>query len=146
MSNEMEATLGKVIRFTGSRSASVYPPSPSFGRGADSGLPPIVSFDRRELQTILNVYGRGVAEGEWRDYALDFMGKNVNMSAAFVNFEVNRYFGWPGQAPSYKIGQRIWEQLAADATAKGISQKEFHRKALNLGGLGLDTLKFALSR
>lgn len=72
LSNEMEATLGKVIRFTGSRSASVYPPSPSFGRRADSGLPPIVSFDRRELQTILNVYGRGVAEGEWRDYAIDF--------------------------------------------------------------------------
>lgn len=85
--------------------------------------------------------------GKWDfDYALAFMSENVNMAPAFVNFEVNRYFGWPGQAPSYKIGQRIWEQLAADATAKGVSQKEFHRKALNLGGLGLDTLKFALSR
>mgnify|MGYP001765153054 CR=1 FL=1 len=31
-----------------------------------------VSFDRRELQAILNVYGRRVAEGEWRDYAIDF--------------------------------------------------------------------------
>jgi len=35
--------------------------------------PPAVAFDRRELQTILNVYGRQVAEGEWRDYALDFL-------------------------------------------------------------------------
>ena len=34
--------------------------------------PKIVSFDRRELQTILNLYGRRVAEGEWRDYAIDF--------------------------------------------------------------------------
>ena len=28
-----------------------------------------------------------------------------------MQFEVNRYLGWPGQAPSYKVGQRIWEQL-----------------------------------
>ncbi len=31
-----------------------------------------VSFDRRELQLILNLYGRRVAEGEWRDYAIGF--------------------------------------------------------------------------
>ena len=30
-----------------------------------------VSFDREELRTILNVYGRKVAAGEWRDYAID---------------------------------------------------------------------------
>ena len=34
---------------------------------------PAVSFDRRELTTILNLYGRKVAEGEWRDYAMDFL-------------------------------------------------------------------------
>jgi hypothetical protein len=32
-----------------------------------------VSFDRKELNAILNLYGRKVAEGEWRDYAIDFM-------------------------------------------------------------------------
>ncbi|MDX7951408.1 DUF2794 domain-containing protein [Lichenihabitans sp. Uapishka_5] len=31
-----------------------------------------VTFDRHELRDILNVYGRGVASGEWKDYALDF--------------------------------------------------------------------------
>jgi len=31
-----------------------------------------VRFDRRELSEILNVYGRHVATGEWRDYAIDF--------------------------------------------------------------------------
>ena len=36
-------------------------------------VPLTVTFDRKELQTILNVYGRQVAEGEWRDYALDFL-------------------------------------------------------------------------
>jgi hypothetical protein len=37
-----------------------------------------VSFDRRELQSILQLYGRMVAAGEWRDYAIDFLkGKAV---------------------------------------------------------------------
>jgi Protein of unknown function (DUF2794) len=31
-----------------------------------------VSFSQSELRTILNLYSRKVAEGEWRDYALDF--------------------------------------------------------------------------
>ncbi|MBN9362173.1 MULTISPECIES: DUF2794 domain-containing protein [unclassified Devosia] len=34
---------------------------------------PAVTFDRKELQTILNLYGRKVVSGEWRDYALDFL-------------------------------------------------------------------------
>ena len=33
---------------------------------------PQIAFDRSELRTIFNLYGRRVAEGEWRDYALDF--------------------------------------------------------------------------
>lgn len=33
---------------------------------------PVVAFDRRELQVIMGLYGRKVAEGEWRDYAMDF--------------------------------------------------------------------------
>jgi hypothetical protein len=40
-----------------------------------SGSKPValnVSFDRHELRAILNLYGRKVAEGEWRDYAIDF--------------------------------------------------------------------------
>ncbi len=32
----------------------------------------IVRFDRRELDQILDLYGRRVASGEWRDYAIDF--------------------------------------------------------------------------
>ncbi len=88
--------------------------------------------------------GQGV--WDW-DYALDFMSKNVNMNAQFVRFEVNRYFGWPGQAPSYKVGQRIWEQIRdAYKVAEGadFDIREFHRKALDIGGVGLDTLKAAL--
>lgn len=41
-----------------------------------------VSFDRRELNTILGVYGNKVASGEWRDYALDF-GQNTAVFSIF---------------------------------------------------------------
>jgi uncharacterized protein (DUF885 family) len=86
--------------------------------------------------------------GIWTaDYALDFMSKNVNMSPEFVQFEVNRYLGWPGQAPSYKVGQRIWEQVRDDyqaARGDDFSIKEFHKRALDMGGVGLDTLRGAL--
>ena len=34
--------------------------------------PSLTSFDRRELNDILALYGRKVAAGEWRDYAIDF--------------------------------------------------------------------------
>ena len=86
--------------------------------------------------------------GKWDfDYAVAFMAENVNMSKEFINFEVHRYFGWPGQAPSYKIGQRIWEQIRDEAKAKAGENwniKDFHRDALNLGALGLDTLRKAI--
>ncbi|NJI59252.1 MULTISPECIES: DUF885 domain-containing protein [Microbacterium] len=86
--------------------------------------------------------------GVWdADYALDFMRHNVNMSDQFVQFEVNRYLGWPGQAPSYKVGQRIWEQVRDGVRASegdAFSFKDFHKRALDIGGVGLDTLRTAL--
>src|SRR5688572_14419292 len=51
---------------------------PSQNRGGESGTQPVapgsrVTFDRRELDRIFNLYGRKVAAGEWRDYAIDFL-------------------------------------------------------------------------
>jgi hypothetical protein len=50
-------------------------PSQSFGGGTAPSAAPVaqVTFDRRELDRILNLYGRMVAAGEWRDYAIDFL-------------------------------------------------------------------------
>ncbi len=88
--------------------------------------------------------------GTWdADYALEFMRRNVNMSDQFVQFEVNRYLGWPGQAPSYKVGQRIWEQIRDDVAERegaDFDIKRFHMRALRLGGVGLDTLRMALAQ
>ena len=49
------------------------------------GLPPpreksYVAFDRHELSEILKVYGRMVAAGEWRDYALDTLADRAVFS------------------------------------------------------------------
>ncbi|MBV9556789.1 MAG: DUF2794 domain-containing protein [Pseudolabrys sp.] len=52
-------------------------PSQSFGSAAPIRLPAappsIVKFDHKELRRILDLYGRMVAAGEWRDYAIDFL-------------------------------------------------------------------------
>ena len=41
------------------------------GNGLKS--PSQVSFDRRELSVILNIYGQMVSKGDWKDYAIDFL-------------------------------------------------------------------------
>ena len=86
--------------------------------------------------------------GNWTgDDAFPFLAQHVNMNEPFIRFEANRYLGWPGQAPSYKVGQRIWEQIRDDCERRdgaSFDIKEFHRKALSVGSLGLDTLRTAL--
>ncbi len=46
-------------------------PESSAAYPASRTQPAQIAFDRRELNQILNVYGRKVADGEWRDYAID---------------------------------------------------------------------------
>ena len=48
--------------------------TPSRSGSAGPAAEPLpVTFDQRELREILNLYGRMVAQGEWRDYAIDFL-------------------------------------------------------------------------
>ncbi|MGJ9413327.1 DUF885 domain-containing protein [Aeromicrobium sp. CF4.19] len=85
-------------------------------------------------------------DGPWTgERAFEFMGRHVSMNAPFVRFEVLRYLGWAGQAPSYKVGQRIWEQLRDAWVARhGTDLREFHRRALAHGSIGLETLRDTL--
>lgn len=50
-----------------------------------------VTFERRELDRILNLYGRMVADGEWRDYAIDFMKDRAVFSVFRRSSEVPIY-------------------------------------------------------
>jgi uncharacterized protein DUF2794 len=69
-------------------------PSQPLG-GERSGLVPTaaarVTFDRRELNRIFGLYGRKVAEGEWRDYAIDFLKDRAVFSVFRRSSEVPIY-------------------------------------------------------
>jgi hypothetical protein len=59
------------VRPFASRAPAVRPSAPQEA---------VVSFDRLELREILDLYGRKVASGEWRDYALDFTAQKAVFS------------------------------------------------------------------
>lgn len=58
---------------------------------ATSAAPSIVVFNRRELSAILDVYGRQVAAGEWRDYAIDHGRETATFSIFRRSSEVPLY-------------------------------------------------------
>jgi uncharacterized protein (DUF885 family) len=89
-----------------------------------------------------------VGGGPWTyESAWQFLLAHASMAQEFLRFELDRYLGWPGQAPSYKIGERLWLQLRDDAQAKAgdnFDLKTFHRRALDIGSVGLDVLRGAV--
>ena len=89
-----------------------------------------------------------VGGGEWdHDKAWAYLTRYGFMDEKVLRFELNRYLGWPGQAPSYKIGERLWLQLrdeVKEREADAFDLKAFHRRALDIGSVGLDTLRVAV--
>lgn len=83
------------------------------------------------------------------DAGFEFMMQNSSTDEPTLRFELDRYLGWPGQAPSYKVGERIWLEAREDARRRqgaAFDLSKFHADALNLGPLGLDPLRAALAR
>jgi len=83
------------------------------------------------------------------DLALPFVIERSRFPEQFMRSEVDRYLGLPGQAISYKVGERVWlECRAAAKTRKGpaFDLKAFHSFALDLGGMGLGVLEEELAR
>ena len=89
-----------------------------------------------------------VGGGDWTyDKAWEFLTAHANMDEKILRFELDRYLGWPGQAPSYKIGERLWGRLrdeVRDREGDAFDLKAFHRRALDVGGVGLDVLRGAV--
>lgn len=71
-----------VANFRNARASRPIPLPPPLGANwfSSSPAPSIVSFDRHELREILNLYGRKVADGDWRDYAIDFTAQKAVFS------------------------------------------------------------------
>lgn len=83
------------------------------------------------------------------ELGLEFMLTRTIMDAALVRDEVDRYLGWPGQAPSYKLGERLWLAAREEARQRhgnAFDLKRFHSEALEMGAMGLDTLRDQLAR
>jgi uncharacterized protein (DUF885 family) len=95
--------------------------------------------------------GAGWREGErWNaEIAWEFLRAHSSLDEARLRFALHRYLGWPGQAPSYKLGEQIWLQARAEAKERAgaaFSLKDFHSSALSLGSMGLDPFREALAR
>ncbi|HEX2902186.1 MAG TPA: DUF885 domain-containing protein [Jatrophihabitans sp.] len=91
-----------------------------------------------------------VGGGDWTyDKAWTLLTRHAFMEPEFLRFELERYLGWPGQAPSYKLGEKLWLELRDQARTQAgpsFDLKAFHRDALNLGSVGLDVLRRAVLR
>lgn len=93
---------------------------------------------------------RGDARGAtWnRELAREFLAARALQPDSFAASEVDRYLGVPGQAISYKVGERVWLAAREDArTAEGpaFDLKAWHMRALALGSVGLDVLRTELA-
>lgn len=90
--------------------------------------------------------GTAFHEGEhWTpQLGLEFLLTRTVSDAAHCRDEIDRYLGWPGQAPAYKIGERVWLAGRAEAKRRGgadFDLRRFHTAALGMGNMGLGTLR-----
>lgn len=78
------------------------------------------------------------------DFSVDFLQRRALLTAVEAQSETVRYLGLPGQAVSYKLGERTILELRAAAQAKAgadFDLKAWHSWFLGLGPVGLETLK-----
>lgn len=76
----------------------------------------------------------------------EFLGLHAGKDQGFLDSEWVRYLGWPGQAISYKLGERVWlagraaAQRRAAASGEVFDPRVWHMAALSMGSSGLDDL------
>jgi len=83
------------------------------------------------------------------ELALQFLSARSSNDEAFNRSEIDRYLGWPAQAISYKLGERVWLQLRDEARARhgaSFDLRAWHTFALDLGNLGLELFKQEMAR
>ena len=78
------------------------------------------------------------------EIALAMLFERTGFPREMLASEVDRYLGWPGQAISYKVGERVWLDARAQARAAqgdAFNLRAFHDRALRLGPMGLDQMR-----
>ena len=77
------------------------------------------------------------------ELAIGLLSERSSQPLAFVASEVDRYLGMPGQAISYKVGERVWlagREAARRRAGPAFDLRSFHARALALGPMGLAEL------
>ena len=100
-----------------------------------------------------------VAPGRWDDGVAQepqqlrngdrwqFLSAHSRMSEPVLRYELDRYLGWPGQAPSYKIGERALAAATRPGpcrSGRGVRPQVFPPPVLDIGSVGLDVLQAAV--
>jgi uncharacterized protein (DUF885 family) len=76
------------------------------------------------------------------DQAVDYMTRIALQPQGMAESEVKRYLGWPGQAISYKVGEREILDIRHQAMRQpGFDRKDFHRRMLEAGSIRLEDLR-----
>lgn len=78
------------------------------------------------------------------ELGLEFIRERSHFPPDFVANEISRYLGMPGQAISYKVGEREWLQAREEAKRRQgprFDLKAWHNRALRLGPMGLAQMK-----
>ena len=80
--------------------------------------------------------------------AYNLMVDRALLAPDFARSEIDRYLGWPGQAISYKVGERVWVRTREDAKKRlgdKFDIKAWHNYALKIGPMGLDPFEREMS-
>jgi uncharacterized protein (DUF885 family) len=91
----------------------------------------------------------GAGQAWTPELALEFFDSHSGRGRDFAQSEIVRYLGAPGQAISYKLGERAWlagRDAAKAARGADFDLKSWHMAALSLGSLGLDDLADELAQ
>lgn len=95
------------------------------------------------------VVDTGLHSLHWsREQAIEYFLQNVGLTEHETANEVDRYIIWPGQALSYKVGQREIEAQRRQAQARlgaHLDQRAFHDEVLRYGAVPLSTLRLMMS-
>ncbi len=78
------------------------------------------------------------------DTAVEMLRDYATLDDDYARSEVTRYMGWPGQAIAYKVGERVILELRDELRRREGDEfdlKDFHRRVLETGPVGLDLLR-----
>jgi uncharacterized protein (DUF885 family) len=102
-------------------------------------------LDAQSFRAARLVVDSGIHAFGWtREQAITFMHERGSLPPVDAEIEVDRYTIWPGQALSYKMGQREIERARAEVSAAmgpRFSLRTFHDEVLGHGSLPLATLR-----